>query len=346
MTIAAYAATAPDADIAPLEIERRPMQGNDVRVTISHCGVCHSDIHEARNEWGRTRYPVVPGHEIIGVVAEVGGDVTKYKVGDKVGVGCMVDSCLSCPSCHDGDEQHCYTGCTMTYGGKEPVIGGSTHGGYSQEIIVREEFVLRLPEGLDPASAAPLLCAGITSWSPLKHWNVKAGDRVGVIGMGGLGHMGIKFAIALGAEVVMITRSEAKGADARRLGVKDVLVSTDRDQMKKYRGAFNFILNTVPVKHNLNPYIGLLARNGTMVLVGAIEPLEEMHGGLLIGGRRSVAGSAIGGIAETQEMLDFCAKHNITCDVEMIAMKDINTAYDRVVAGDVKYRFVIDMATL
>lgn len=346
MTIAAYAATAPDALIAPLEIERRDVRENDVRITITHCGVCHSDIHEARNEWGRTRYPVVPGHEIIGRVAEVGEGVSKYKVGDIVGVGCMVDSCLSCAACGDGDEQHCHTGCTMTYGSKDRVSGGTTHGGYSQEITVREEFVLSLPEGMDPAGAAPLLCAGITTWSPLKHWNVKKGDRVGVIGLGGLGHMGIKFAVALGAEVVMISRSEGKAADARALGAADVLISTDRDQMKKYRGAFDFILNTIPVKHDLNPYIGLLARNGTMVLVGAIEPLEEMHGGLLIGGRRSVAGSAIGGIKETQEMLEFCGKHNISCDIEPLDMKDINKAYDRVVAGDVKYRFVIDMATL
>ena len=226
------------------------------------------------------------------------------------------------------------------------MIGGPTYGGYSKQIVVRDSFVLKISEKLDPAAAAPLLCAGITSWSPLKHWAVSKGDKVGVIGLGGLGHMGIKFAVALGAEVVMITTSPEKGADARRLGVSDVLVSTDREQMKAHRGSFDFLLNTVPVKHDLNPYLGLLARNGTMVIVGAIEPLDEMHGGLLLANRRSVAGSGIGGIAETQEMLDFCAEHNIVCDIEMIDMKDVNPAYDRVVKGDVKYRFVIDMATL
>ena len=239
-----------------------------------------------------------------------------------------------------------FVGSVGTYGGTEPVIGGPTYGGYSKQIVVRDSFVLKISEKLDPAAAAPLLCAGITSWSPLKHWAVSKGDKVGVIGLGGLGHMGIKFAVALGCEVVMITTSPEKGADARRLGVADVLVSKDREQMKTHRGSFDFLLNTVPVKHDLNPYLGLLARNGTMVIVGAIEPLEEMHGGLLLANRRRIAGSGIGGIAETQEMLDFCAEHGIVCDIEMIDMKDVNPAYDRVVKGDVKYRFVIDMATL
>ena len=275
-----------------------------------------------------------------------GADGTKHKVGDTVGVGCRVDACLACPACHDGDEQYCEKGSVGTYGGIEPVTGGPTHGGYSKQIVVRDEFVLKVSDVLNPAEVAPLLCAGITSWSPLKHWNVKAGDKVGVIGLGGLGHMGVKFAVAMGCEVVMITTSESKGADAKRLGAHDVLVSTDRDAMKARRGSFDFLLNTVPVKHDLNPYLMLLARNGTMVLVGAIEPLEPMHGGLLLAGRRRVAGSGIGGIAETQEMLDFCAEHGVTSDVEVIAMKDINAAYDRVVKGDVKYRFVIDMATL
>ena len=346
MQVHAYATEGATEALKPFEITRRDLQPNDVLIDITHCGVCHSDIHAARNEWGRSKYPFVPGHEIIGRVSEIGPDVTQHKVGDLVGVGCMVDACLACPACHDGDEQYCEKGMVGTYGGIEPVIGGPTFGGYSRQIVVRQEFVLRVSEKLPPEKVAPLLCAGITSWSPLKHWNIGKGDKVGVIGLGGLGHMGIKFAVALGAEVVMITTSPEKGEDARRLGVSDVLVSKDRVQMKAHLGSFDFLLNTVPVKHDLNPYLGLLARNGTMVIVGAIEPLEEMHGGLLLANRRRIAGSGIGGLEETQEMLDFCAEHDITCDVEVIAMKDINEAYDRVVASDVKYRFVIDMATL
>ena len=346
MQVQAYATEGATEALKPFEITRRDLQSNDVLIDITHCGVCHSDIHAARNEWGRSRYPFVPGHEIIGRVSEIGPDVTQHKVGDLVGVGCMVDACLACPACHDGDEQYCEKGMVGTYGGIEPVIGGPTFGGYSRQIVVRQEFVLKVSEKLPPEKVAPLLCAGITSWSPLKHWNIGKGDKVGVIGLGGLGHMGIKFAVALGAEVVMITTSPEKGEDARRLGVSDVLVSKDRAQMKAHLGSFDFLLNTVPVKHDLNPYLGLLARNGTMVIVGAIEPLEEMHGGLLLANRRRIAGSGIGGLEETQEMLDFCAEHDITCDVEVIAMKDINEAYDRVVASDVKYRFVIDMATL
>ena len=346
MQVAAYAAKSPESPVEPLEITRRDLQPNDVLIDITWCGVCHSDIHTARNEWGRTKYPIVPGHEIIGKVSAVGADVTKHKVGDTVGVGCLVDACLTCGACHDGDEQYCEKGSVGTYGGAEPVIGGVTQGGYSKQILVRDEFVLKVSDKLNPAEVAPLLCAGITSWSPLKHWNVKAGDKVGVIGLGGLGHMGVKFAVAMGCEVVMITTSEEKGADAKRLGAHDVLVSTNREAMKAQRGSFDFLLNTVPVKHDLNPYLVLLARNGTMVIVGAIEPLEPMHGGLLLSGRKRVAGSGIGGIAETQEMLDFCAEHGVTSDIEVIAMKDINAAYDRVVKGDVKYRFVIDMATL
>ena len=346
MQVSAYATQGAEEDLKPFEITRRELQPDDVLIEISHCGVCHSDIHSARNDWGRSKYPFVPGHEIIGRVAEVGPAVSKHKVGDLVGVGCMVDACLSCPACHDGDEQYCEKGMVGTYGGIEPVIGGPTFGGYSKQIVVRDEFVLKISDKLDPAEAAPLLCAGITSWSPLKHWDVGKGDKVGVIGLGGLGHMGIKFAVALGAEVVMITTSPEKGEDARRLGVSDVLISTDRAAMQAQFGTFDFLLNTVPVKHSVNPYLGLLARNGTMVMVGAIEPLEPMHGGLLLAGRRRIAGSGIGGLKETQDMLDFCAEHGIGCDIELIDIKDINAAYDRVVKGDVKYRFVIDMATL
>ena len=346
MRVAAYAAQGPETPVEPFEIDRRDLQTNDVLIDITWCGVCHSDIHTARNEWGRSKYPIVPGHEIVGRVGAIGADVTKHKVGDTVGVGCLVDACLACPACTDGDEQYCEKGSVGTYGGTEPVIGGPTYGGYSKQIVVRDEFVLKVSDKLNPAEVAPLLCAGITSWSPLKHWNVKKGDKVGVIGLGGLGHMGVKFAVALGCEVVMITTSPEKGADAKRLGAHDVLISSDRDAMKAHRGSFDFLLNTVPVKHDLNPYLMLLARNATMVLVGAIEPLEEMHGGLLLAGRRRLAGSGIGGIEETQEMLDFCAEHGVTSDVEIIEMKDINAAYDRVVKGDVKYRFVIDIATL
>lgn len=346
MQVSAYATQGATEDLKPFEITRRDLQPNDVLIDISHCGVCHSDIHTARNEWGGARYPFVPGHEIVGRVREVGAAVTKHAVGAFVGVGCLVDSCLRCAACADGDEQYCEAGAIGTYGSLDPVLGGPTFGGYSKQIVVREDFVLRVSESLNPAGIAPLLCAGITSWSPLKRWNIGKGDKVGVIGLGGLGHMGIKFAVALGAEVVMITTSPEKGEDARRLGVSDVLLSTDRSAMKAQRNSFDFLLNTVPVKHSLNPYLGLLARNGSMVIVGAIEPLEEMHSGLLLNNRRSVAGSGIGGVAETQEMLDFCAEHDITCDVEVIAMGDINPAFDRVVKGDVKYRFVIDMATL
>lgn len=293
-----------------------------------------------------SKYPVVPGHEIVGRVVAVGKDVKNHKKDDLVGVGCMVDSCQECSACKDDLEQFCEKGMVATYNGKDKHMGGHTFGGYSEMIIVREEFVLSVPKNLDEKAVAPLLCAGITTYSPLAHWKIKKGDKVGVIGLGGLGHMGIKFADAMGAHVVMITTSPEKAGDAKSLGADEVLISKDEDAMKKHAGSFDFLLNTVPVKHDVNPYLQLLKRDSTMVMVGAIEPLEPMHGGNLIIGRKSIAGSLIGGIKETQEMLDFCGEHNIVSDIELIDIDTINTAYQRVKDSDVKYRFVIDMESL
>lgn len=345
-TIKAYGAKASDADLEELQIERRSLQPKDVKIKIDYCGVCHSDIHTVRNDWGGSKYPVIPGHEIIGSVEAVGDEVTDFKVGQTVGVGCMVGSCHTCPSCKEDLEQYCNKGLIGTYNGKDEHLGGHTFGGYSQQIVVDEHFVLNIPDSLDIKATAPLLCAGITTWSPLSHWNVKKGDKVGVIGLGGLGHMGIKFANALGAHVVMITRSPEKAKGAKDLGAHEVLISTDDKQMKEHSDSFDFLLNTIPVKHDMNPYLNLLKRDKTMVLVGAIEPLDPLHGALLILSRKRVAGSLIGGIKETQEMLDFCGKHNITSDVEMINIQNINEAYERVISSEVKYRFVIDMKSL
>ncbi|MGB3592469.1 MAG: NAD(P)-dependent alcohol dehydrogenase [Nonlabens sp.] len=348
-TVNAYAALDKDALLKPFQIERRDLRPNDVEIDILYCGVCHSDIHAKNNDWGNAKYPIVPGHEIIGKVLNVGDEVTNFKKGDLVGVGCMVDSCQTCSACEEDLEQFCENGMTGTYNGKDRIGGTSydhTFGGYSTTILVREEFVLSVPENIDPAGAAPLLCAGITTYSPLAHWKIKKGDKVGIVGLGGLGHMGIKFAKALGAEAVMITTSPNKREDARKLGASGVLISKNTDEMENHKGSFDFILNTVPVKHDINPYLNLLKRDATMCMVGAIEPLEEMHGGNLILGRKSVAGSLIGGIKETQEMLDFCGEHNITSDIEMIDIQNINDAFERVQDSDVKYRFVIDMASL
>ena len=351
MTIAVhgYATQSATSELLPFTFERRDPRPIDVVIDILYCGICHSDIHFARNEWGWTEYPFVPGHEIVGRVAAVGNDVSKYKPGDLVGVGCLVDSCRHCASCNDGLEQYCDNGFTGTYGGEDK-IGGTPHkmtfGGYSDKITVDERFVLRIPENLDPAAAAPLLCAGITTYSPLRHWNVGPGQRVGIIGLGGLGHMGVKFAHAMGAHVVMITTSPKKGEDARKLGADEVLLSKDADAMKAAQNSFDFLLNTIPVGHDVDPYMDLLKRDGTMVVVGAVEPLTKVSGVPLIFRRRSMAGSLIGGLPETQEMLDFCGEHNITCDIEHITMQNVNEAYERTVKGDVKYRFVIDMASL
>ncbi|WP_194852500.1 NAD(P)-dependent alcohol dehydrogenase [Nonlabens antarcticus] len=344
--IKAYGTQDPKSDLKEMTIERRELKDTDVKIDILYCGVCHSDIHSARNDWGNAKYPIVPGHEIIGKVSEVGSKVSKFSKGQLVGVGCMVDSCLTCSACEEDLEQFCESGMVGTYNGKDKHSGGHTFGGYSTSVVVTEHFVLTIPENLDVKAVAPLLCAGITTFSPLNHWKIKKGDKVGVVGLGGLGHMGIKFAAAMGAETIMITTSPEKASDAKRLGANGVLVSKDSDAMNEHKGTFDFILNTVPVKHDVNPYLQLLKRDSTMVMVGAIEPLEPMNGGNLIIGRKSIAGSLIGGIKETQEMLDFCGKHNIVSDVEMIDMNEINTAFDRVTDNDVKYRFVIDMASL
>lgn len=344
--VKAYAATVKKGNLAPHDIERRDVGDNDVDIDITYCGVCHSDIHSVNNDWGNAKYPMVPGHEIIGRVKSIGSNVTDFKVGDLVGVGCMVDSCRTCSACKQDLEQYCEEGMVGTYNGNDKHLGGHTFGGYSESIVVDQEYVLRVPTNLDEKAIAPLLCAGITTYSPLNHWGVKKGDKVGVIGLGGLGHMGIKFAAAMGAHVVMITTSPGKSSDAKRLGADEVLISKNNDEMEQHKGTFDFLLNTVPVGHDVNPYLDLLKLDATMVLVGAIEPLEPMHGGKLILGRKRLAGSLIGGIKETQEMLDFCGEHDIVSDVEMINIDEINVAYKRVQNNDVKYRFVIDMKSL
>lgn len=345
-TIKAYGAKDKGANLKEMMIERREVKKNDVKIKITYCGVCHSDIHTVENDWGNAKYPVVPGHEIVGRVVEIGEDVKNFKKDDLVGVGCMVDSCRECGACKDDLEQFCDEGMVGTYNGKDKHLGGHTFGGYSETIIVDEYYVLKVPTNLEEKAVAPLLCAGITTYSPLNHWEIKDGDKVGVIGLGGLGHMGIKIASAMGAKVVMITTSPNKAEDAKRLGADSVLISKDEDAMKDHLGTFDFLLNTVPVKHDINPYLKLLKRDSTMVMVGAIEPLEPMNGGNIIMGRKRVAGSLIGGIKETQEMLDFCGEHNIVSDVEMIDIENINDAYKRVKSNDVKYRFVIDMESL
>ncbi len=345
----AYANHSPEGQLEYFSFERREPRPQDIVINIEYCGICHSDIHSARNEWGGTFYPFVPGHEIVGRIKAIGSDVTRFSIGDVVGVGCLVDSCRTCDACSKGLEQYCENGWTATYNSKDK-IGGTEHkhtfGGYSDVITVDQDFVLKIPENLDLAGAAPLLCAGITTYSPLRHWNIGPGQKVGVIGLGGLGHMGVKQAAAMGAEVVMITTSQKKVADAKKLGASSVLISKDIDAMAKAASSFDFLLNTIPVGHDINPYMELLKTDGTMVIVGAVEALTKASGIPFIFKRRSMAGSLIGGLPETQEMLDFCGEHNITCDIEMINIQDVNTAYDRTVAGDVKYRFVIDMASL
>jgi uncharacterized zinc-type alcohol dehydrogenase-like protein len=344
---AAYAAAAANTPLAPIVIDRRDPAPEDVQIDILFCGVCHSDLHMARNEWGATTYPVVPGHEILGRVAKVGSAVTKFKAGDLVGVGCLVDSCRECSACHEGLENYCENGGTLTYSSPDKNMPGHfTHGGYSKSVTVAERFVLRVSEKLDLASAAPLLCAGITTWSPLRHWKVGPGKKVGIVGLGGLGHMGVKFAHALGAHVVLFTTSASKVEDGKRLGADQVVISTDPEQMKAHRASFDFILDCVSAEHDLNAYLALLKRDATMCLVGAPEHPSPVAAFSLLNGRRSLSGSGIGGLPETQEMLDFCAEHGITADVEVIDIKDINSAYERMLKSDVKYRFSIDMASL
>jgi uncharacterized zinc-type alcohol dehydrogenase-like protein len=349
MTTQAYGNTAADRPLGPLQIERREPGPRDVAIDILFCGVCHSDLHTARGEWSGTMYPCVPGHEIVGRVTAVGGEVDNFKVGDVVGVGCMVDSCGTCPSCRESEEQYCTgSGFVGTYNGEDTHLGGHTCGGYSKHIVVDRDFVLRIGhDEKDLAAVAPLLCAGITTYSPLRHWKVGPGQKVGVVGLGGLGHMGVKIAAAMGADVTVFTTSPDKREDALKLGAKDVIVSRDSDAMKAAEGTFDFILNTVTAPLDLDPYLAALKRDGTMVLVGVpADPHKSPDVGNLIFRRRALAGSLIGGIRETQEMLDFCRDHGLTADIEMIRMDEINEAYDRMVKSDVKYRFVIDMASL
>ena len=345
--VQAYGTTAPDADLIQMKIERREPTTADVEIDILYCGVCHSDLHTARNDWGMTLYPAVPGHEIVGKVTRVGAEVSKFKVGDVVGVGCLVDSCRTCSSCRRDLEQYCLNGWTGTYNSPDKYLGTPTFGGYSEKIVVTEDFVLRMPENLDLAASAPLLCAGITTWSPLRHWNVGPGSKVAVVGLGGLGHMAIKLAKGLGASVALFSRSPEKTRDALDLGADEVIFSTSDEQMQSVRGKFDLIIDTVPYVHDVNPYIATLSVSGTLVLVGYLGGLEPMLQTVpMILGRKAVAGSVIGGIAETQEMLDFCGRHNIVSEIEMIKMQDINAAYERMLRSDVKYRFVIDMASL
>jgi uncharacterized zinc-type alcohol dehydrogenase-like protein len=330
-----------------LRFERREPGPKDVQIDILYCGVCHSDLHTARNEWGNTIYPVVPGHEIVGRVTRVGNEVTKFKEGDIAGVGCLVDSCQHCSSCAEGLEQYCENGWVGTYNGEEMHTGGMTYGGYANNIVVTENFVLRMPENLDLAAAAPLLCAGITTYSPLRHWKVGPGQKVGVVGLGGLGHMGIKLARAMGAHVVLFTTSPGKKDDALELGAHEVVISKNADEMAAQANSFDLILNTVAAPHDLDAFLVLLKREGTMVLVGApAEPHPSPQVFNLIMKRRHLAGSLIGGIAETQEMLNFCGEHGIASEVEIIPVQEINEAYTRMLKGDVKYRFVVDMASL
>ncbi len=344
--VKAYGTQSPEADLKELNIDRREVLASDVEIDILYCGVCHSDLHFARNDWGMTQYPVVPGHEIVGKVTKVGDAVSKHKVGDIVAVGCMVDSCRTCDSCKNDLEQYCpdWVG---TYGGFDKHLETNTHGGYSETIVVDQDFVLTVPEHLDLAGVAPVLCAGITTWSPLRHWNVNKDSKVAVVGLGGLGHMALKLAHALGAHVTLFSRSTNKIEDAKALGAHDVIISTDDAQMEKAMGQFDLILDTVPYEHDFNPYISTLKTNGTLVVLGYLGPLDPPLVTVpMIMGRKSIAGSLIGGIAETQELLDFCGKHNITSDIEVVNIQDINTAYDRMLKSDVKYRFVIDMKSL
>lgn len=343
----AFGTKAADAALIPMNIVRRTLAAKDVEIEILFCGVCHSDLHTARNDWGGTVYPSVPGHEIVGRITKIGNEVTKHKVGDMVGVGCLVDSCRTCDSCKQDLEQYCLTGSTGTYNGIDKHIGGRTFGGYSEKVVVDEHFVLRVPTNLNVAAVAPLLCAGITTWSPLRHWKVGKGTKVAVVGLGGLGHMAIKLAKGLGADVTLFSRTPDKEKDALELGAGAVVISSDIKQMESVYRKFDLIIDTIPSVHDVNPYVATLNISGTLVLVGYLGGLEPILNTVpMILGRKSVAGSVIGGIAETQEMLDFCAEHNIVSEIEVINIQDINTAYERMLKSDVRYRFVIDMASL
>ncbi|WPN45162.1 MULTISPECIES: NAD(P)-dependent alcohol dehydrogenase [unclassified Pseudomonas] len=345
-TCLGFAAHSAHTALTPFRFERRPLRADDVAIDIAFCGVCHSDAHQVHNDWNNTVYPIVPGHEIVGYVTAVGSNVSRFKIGDRVAVGCQVDSCLQCAPCAEHQEQLCIHGPTPTYNGKDRHTGEMTYGGYAEHIIVREQFVLRMPDSLDPRFAAPLLCAGITVWNPMRRYGVGKDSKIAVVGLGGLGHMAVKLAAALGAEVTVITTSPGKADDAIALGAHHVLLSNDSPAMAAAANAFEFIIDTIPSRHNVNPYLMLLGRNGVLVLVGAIEPLEPIHGGLLIRNNRTLAGSLIGGIQAIQELLDFCAEHQVLPSCEMIDIKDINTAFERLQRNDVKYRFVIDMNSL
>jgi uncharacterized zinc-type alcohol dehydrogenase-like protein len=348
-TARAYAATSATSPLRPHSIQRRDARPDDVVLEILYCGVCHSDLHQVRDEWApaaATTYPCVPGHEIVGRVVRVGSAVTKLAVGDLAAVGCMVDACGACDSCKAGLEQYCKPGCTFTYNSPDTRLGGVTYGGYSDAIVVREHFVVKVPAGLDPAAAAPLLCAGITTYSPLRHWKAGKGKKVGVVGLGGLGHMGVKFARAFGAHVVLFTTSQRKVEDGLRLGAHEVVVSSNADAMGKHAASFDLILDCVSAEHDLGAYLALLARDGHLTMVGAPEKPLSVSAFSLIAGRHSLSGSAIGGLAETQEMLDFCARHGVASEVEIIPIQKIDEAYERMLRGDVRYRFVIDLASL
>jgi alcohol dehydrogenase (NADP+) len=341
-----YAALAQGSKVEPFSFERRALRPDDVAIQVLYCGVCHSDLHQIRNDWHNSVYPVVPGHEIVGRVTATGQSAAKFKSGDLVAVGCMIDSCQACEPCHEGLEQFCEKQPTMTYNSRDRQTGEPTYGGYSDNLVVSERFVLRLPTGLDPERAGPLLCAGITTWSPLRHWKVGPGSKVAVVGLGGLGHMGVKLAIGLGADVTVITTSPSKVADARELGATDVLISTDAAAMAGARNRFDLILDTIPVPHDMSAYILLAKRDGAVVIVGVIDMVPAFHSGVLLTGRRSLSASMMGGVPETQELLDFCAAKDILPECETIAMDQINHAFERMDRSDVKYRFVIDMATL
>jgi uncharacterized zinc-type alcohol dehydrogenase-like protein len=342
MQVRGYAARSHDSPLSPWTFERRSPGAKDVQIRVEHCGVCHSDIHFSRNEWAFTTYPCVPGHEIVGRVEQVGSDVTRYRVGDQVGVGCFVDSCRKCKSCGDGFENYCETGVRMTYGSVEADGKTPTYGGYSTQIVVDEAFVLRIPDTLDPAGAAPLLCAGITTYSPLRHLGVSKGMRVAVMGLGGLGHMGVKLAASFGAEVTVLSHSPSKKADAQRLGAHDFVLTSGEGALAALAGRFDVILDTISAEHDVNGPLSCLKRDGTLIMVGASPTPIPLSPFPLIFGRRSIMGSLVGGLSETQEMLDHCGKHGITSDIEKITPDQINGAFDRAVRGDVKYRFVID----
>jgi uncharacterized zinc-type alcohol dehydrogenase-like protein len=348
-TAKAFTAQSAASGMGPFTLRRRSPRPQDVQIEILYCGVCHSDLHQVRNEWQSvmpTVYPCVPGHEIVGRVVKVGSAVRKFKEGDIAAVGCLVDSCRTCASCRAGEEQYCENGFTLTYNGEDKILGGVTYGGYSDAIVVDEAYVLRVPNSLDPAGAAPLLCAGITTYSPLRHWKVGKGQKVGIVGLGGLGHMGVKFAHAFGAHTVLFTTSPNKTADALRLGADEVVISKNEAEMQKHASSFDFVLDAVSAEHDLNAYLQLLKLDGTMTLVGAPEKPAPVAAFNLLMKRRRLAGSAIGGLRETQEMLDFCGEHGITSDIELIPIQQINQAYERLLKSDVKYRFVIDMASL